>query len=154
MAQQPVDDSNPAPALNQWVKAVLAEQLIGGDDSAFVIAEWTDPGNPNPSQPPQPIAPFHVHYADDEAWYVLEGSLTVRLGDQEVTVAAGGIVFAPRGTPHTYWNPQPTPTRYLLIMTPTIRRLIDALHAVTERDALAMAALFQQHQSALLPASG
>ncbi len=36
---------------------------------AFVMAEWADPGAP--AGPPRLIAPFHVHYTDDEAWYVM-----------------------------------------------------------------------------------
>ncbi|MGH2850202.1 MAG: hypothetical protein ACRDLP_06260 [Solirubrobacteraceae bacterium] len=42
---------------------------------------------------------------------------------------AGGAILVPRGTPHTYWNPLESPTRYLLVMTPRIAALIDSLHA-------------------------
>src|SRR6266566_2919901 len=91
--------------LAQMMIAPLVGQVIGLDESAFVIAEWSDPGAP--PGPPRFIAPLHVHYADDEAWYVLEGTLAFRLGDQQFEAPAGTAVFAPRGVPHTYWNPQP-----------------------------------------------
>ena len=41
--------------------------------------------------------PPHVHKNEDEAWYVLEGELTVRLGERTVKAAAGSFISAPRG---------------------------------------------------------
>jgi mannose-6-phosphate isomerase-like protein (cupin superfamily) len=93
----------------------LAGQVIGSTNDAFVIAEWRDPGGP--PGPPRLIAPPHLHCSDDEAWYVLEGTLCVRVGNEIVEGRAGSAVSVPRGTPHTYWNPSPLPTRYLLVMT-------------------------------------
>jgi hypothetical protein len=40
--------------------------------------------------------------------------------------------------------------RYLLFMTPTILRLIQSIHAATDRSPAAMAALFAEHESALV----
>jgi quercetin dioxygenase-like cupin family protein len=48
----------------------------------------------------------------------------VQVGDKEVELRAGSGVLVPRGNPHTYWNPGPGPTRYLLIMTSNIYQLI------------------------------
>ena len=127
----------------------LAGQVIGLPNSAFVIAEWADPGAP--AGPPRLIAPYHVHYMDDEAWYMLEGTLAFQLGDQHVEASAGTAVFAPRGVPHTYWNPSPAPARYLLIMTPTIQGLINELHTSTQRDPEALQALYHRYNSALVP---
>ncbi len=153
MSQMPARDTNSFPhyALAQMVSTPLKGQQIGTIDSSFLIAEWADPGAP--AGPPRYIAPFHVHYADDEAWYVLEGTMAFRLGDQEVLAPAGSAVLAPRGVPHTYWNPQPTAARYLLIMTPTIRRLIDEIHKTSDRSFETMQALFQRYNSALVPLS-
>src|SRR5262245_44738289 len=81
----------------------LSGNVIGSAGDAFVIAEWRDAGGP--SGPPRLIAPLHVHFRDDEAWYVLEGTLRVRVGEDEVEAHAGSAVFVPRGTAHTYWNP-------------------------------------------------
>ena len=52
----------------------------------------------------RPIAGLHVHHSDDEAWYVLEGTLGFRLGDKTATAPAGAAVLAPAGTPHAYWT--------------------------------------------------
>ena len=74
----------------------------------------------------------------------------MRSGDRDVEVPAGGAVIVPRGTPHTYWNPQAGPTRYLLVMTPRIRALIDALHALEGPTPETVAAVFDAHESEYL----
>jgi mannose-6-phosphate isomerase-like protein (cupin superfamily) len=141
--------------LDQIAVAPLAGQTIGSAETQFIIAEWSDPGLPPGSPPslPRPIAPLHVHYEDDEAWYVLEGALAFQLGDQIAEVEAGGAAFAPRALAHTYWNPRQERARYLLIMTPSIRALIADLHATDDRSPAAMRAIYQRHRSELL-ASG
>ena len=110
---------------------------------SFVIADWTDPG----THPGRPIAGLHVHRSDDEAWIVLEGQLGFRVGDEERTVPAGGSLLVPRGMPHSYWNPTSEPARYLLVMTPRIHRLIEALHSGQRDD---FAQIFEEHDSELL----
>lgn len=81
---------------------------------------------------------------------MLEGKLCVKVGDATVEAAAGAAVLVPRGTPHTYWNPDPAPVRYLLVMTPTIHQLIQAIHAATERTPDAMRTLFRRFDSELV----
>lgn len=131
--------------------ASLAGGLVSSPAAEIVVAEWADPGGPpDPGGRPRYVAPLHVHHADDEAWYVLEGALAVRAGDRDVEVPPGGAVLVPRGTPHTYWNASAGRTRYLLVMTPRIRDLIDALHALTERSEDAVAEVFREHRSAYL----
>jgi len=129
---------------------LLAGGVLGTFDDAFVIAEWRDPGGP--PGPPRYIAPLHLHRRDDEAWYVLEGTLRVRVGDQEVEAQTGSAVFVPRGTPHTYWNPGPGPLRYLLVMTANIHRLIQEIHGMKERTPAALRAVFARYDSELLDA--
>lgn len=126
----------------------LAGTTLGTGKDSFVIAEWRDAGGP--PGPPRFIAPLHLHHEDDEAWYVLEGALCVRVGDQDVEAKAGSAVFVPRGTPHTYWNAGPGPLRYLLVMTPRIYELIQAIHAMKERTPGAMNEIFRKYDSELL----
>jgi mannose-6-phosphate isomerase-like protein (cupin superfamily) len=115
-----------------------------------VIAEWQDPGGF--SAQARFIAPLHLHRNDDEAWYVLEGVLRVRLSneDEDVELHAGSGVLVPRGTPHTYWNPGPDRVRYLLIMTSRIYQLIQDIHAMKERTPETLRAVFEKHESELL----
>jgi oxalate decarboxylase/phosphoglucose isomerase-like protein (cupin superfamily) len=126
----------------------LAGNVLGSVKDSFVIAEWRDPGVP--PGPPRWIAPSHLHHRDDEAWYVVEGTLRVKKGDDEVEARAGSGVFVPRGTPHTYCNPSPDPLRYLLIMTPNIYALIQAIHAAQDRSRAALLDLFRKYDSELL----
>ena len=110
---------------------------------SFVIAEWGDPGD----HPGRPIAALHLHRSDDEAWIVLDGTLGFRVGDEERQVAAGDSLLVRRGTAHSYWNAIAQPARYLLVMTPQIHRLIEALHAGDRQD---FARIFEEHDSELL----
>ena len=135
---------------NQTVAAPLAGNVVGSAGNDFIIAEWRDPGSQ--TGPQRPIAPLHVHHADDEAWYVLEGTLCVRVGDRDVVARAGSAVFVPRGMPHSYWNPNPEPVRYLLVMTPNIYSLIQEIHQLKERSLPALRELFEKHDSELLEA--
>jgi uncharacterized cupin superfamily protein len=123
----------------------LAGNVIGSVGANFVVAEWKDAGGP--PGPQRWIAPLHLHRNDDEAWYVLEGTLCVRVGQDVVEAKAGSAVFVPRGTPHTYWNPGPEPVRYLRVMTSNIYSLIRDIHAMTDRSSTALRAVFEQHDS-------
>ena len=93
------------------------EPRIAANGQSFDIHEWSGSG---PSY-------LHVHYADDEAWHVLEGTLTFRFRDKQVEAPAGTTVFVPAGVPHSYFEAHGL-TRYLMIMTPRLRNLISALH--------------------------
>jgi mannose-6-phosphate isomerase-like protein (cupin superfamily) len=62
--------------------------------------------------------PLHMHTREDETFYILEGALKLRCGDQTVTAEAGSTVFMPRGVPHTFCNPFEEPVKALGIITP------------------------------------
>jgi quercetin dioxygenase-like cupin family protein len=46
--------------------------------------------------------PIHTHLIDDESAYLLEGSLTVIVGDKSYDLEPGGFVYMPRGIPHSF----------------------------------------------------
>jgi mannose-6-phosphate isomerase-like protein (cupin superfamily) len=122
----------------------LTGEQLGGPQSDFVIVEWTDSGESEYEW----IAGLHVHHADDEAWYVLEGVLRFRIGEELREVGPGGAVSAPKGTPHAFGNARSgRPARYLLVMTPKIRALVQALHQPGVAD---YPAIFRAHDSELL----
>jgi mannose-6-phosphate isomerase-like protein (cupin superfamily) len=93
------------------------------------------------------VAPLHVHYADDEAWYVVEGALRFRLADRELVAEAGSTVLVPAGVAHTFGNAGPGPSRYLIIMPSRLQELIAKLHQVDRSE---HAAVYRQFQSELL----
>ena len=130
------------------IAAPLAGNVLGSIGGDFVVAEWRDVGGP--PGPARWIAPLHLHRNDDEAWYVLEGSLCVQVGDDVVEARTGSGVLVPRGTRHTYWNPSADPLRYLLIMTANVYGLIQDIHAMKERTPVALQAIFENHDSELL----
>ena len=123
----------------------LAGHTLVSKEGSLALAEWSDEGE---SSAERPIAGLHVHHSDDEAWYVLEGTLGFRLRDQTVTAPAGSAVLAPAGTPHAYWNAGPGSARYLLVAPPRLFALIEELHA-PDAD---FAEVFRKYDSELLSA--
>jgi len=101
-----------------------------------------------PAQGSGEVAPLHVHYADDEAWFVVSGTLRFRFVDGEVVVAqTGQTVFVPAGVAHTFGNAGPDPSRFLIIMTARLEEMIRRLHEV---DRSQHDALYREYQSELL----
>lgn len=68
------------------------------------------PGSPGPRP--------HLHRRHDEAFYVLEGTLAVRVGAHTRTAPAGSFVVVPRGMIHQPSNPTAEPVRVLLVFSP------------------------------------
>lgn len=64
--------------------------------------------------------PFHYHAANEEAIYVLEGSGTLRLGEEEVEISKGDYVTFPAGKEegaHQLVNTSDAKLRYLCFST-------------------------------------
>ena len=66
---------------------------------------------------PEGLVPLHVHHREDEALYVLDGELSVRIGDAMHEARQGSLVFGPKGVPHKYWVNSPS-ARLLMIFSP------------------------------------
>lgn len=79
-------------------------------DSFFLSETTIAPGFAGP--------PPHRHDRLYDMFYVLEGTLTMRLGDETRSIEAGGFVCAPPGVTHTFSNPGTTPVRFLNFNTP------------------------------------
>ncbi|WP_127492778.1 MULTISPECIES: cupin domain-containing protein [Paenibacillus] len=124
----------------------LAGHLLSTTGGNLVMAEWTAEGCTEGAEPMK-IAPLHIHREDDEAWYVLEGTLAFRIDDQTVEANAGDAVMVPRGAAHTYWNPKAESARYLLIMTVRISELIEAIHAAPDRSPEGLRRLFEKYET-------
>lgn len=92
------------------------------DGVSFAIREW--------AHGPMDGPPLHVHHKDDEAWHVLDGTLTFRLGDRTVDADSGQTVFVPAGVAHTYGCSGDV--RYLIVTTPRIFALIAELHTLAD----------------------
>ena len=46
--------------------------------------------------------PLHIHHDADETWYVIDGQLTVFVGDERIEAGPGDFVFGPMGVPHAF----------------------------------------------------
>lgn len=68
--------------------------------------------------PPGAESPWHVHRTQDESFYVLDGKLTVIVGQQRWTLGPGDYAFGPREVPHGFRVEGDAPARLLLICTP------------------------------------
>ncbi len=62
--------------------------------------------------------PLHIHHAEDEAFYVLEGRIRFRRGDSEFVAGAGDFVWNPRGIAHAF-KVEDGPARALVLTTPS-----------------------------------
>jgi uncharacterized cupin superfamily protein len=85
-----------------------------------------------------------------KAWYVLDGRLRVRIGDEEHDVPAGAAVIGPSGVPHTFWNPDPVPARYLIVMSAQTSAMLDVLHQGGTLSREEMGEVFARHGCELL----
>lgn len=45
---------------------------------------------------------FHLHYEQDEFWYVLKGEFLFKVGEETFKAKAGDTVFGPRQVPHAF----------------------------------------------------
>ncbi|MGH2548711.1 MAG: cupin domain-containing protein [Thermomicrobiales bacterium] len=69
------------------------------------------------TEPPNSVAPLHVHHHEDEAFWILDGDVTFEVGGNLIEAHTGDYVFGPRDIPHRY-SIGPNGCRMLFIMTP------------------------------------
>jgi quercetin dioxygenase-like cupin family protein len=78
-----------------WFAALAVIKATAADTrGAMTIIEVTEP--------PGAEAPLHVHHREDEAFWILEGSVTLYVGDAVIEASAGDYAFGPRDVPHRY----------------------------------------------------
>ena len=94
--------------------------------------------------------PLHVHTSQEDTFYVIDGVLTIQLGDDVVDLSAGDYGSAPPGVPHTFTNIHLDQTaRAVNLMTPGIGfdKYIEQINVLTEggADPTAMEQLGEQY---------
>ena len=67
---------------------------------------------------PEYKTPPHMHPAMDETFYVLEGTLELRVAGKIHRLAAGSYVHIPRNTPHAQGSADDKPVRLLVTLSP------------------------------------
>jgi len=61
---------------------------------------------------------LHLHYEQDEWFYVIKGEFIIRVGDDQFNLKAGDCAFAPRKVPHTFANVTDGPAQMLVLLQP------------------------------------
>jgi quercetin dioxygenase-like cupin family protein len=87
-----------------WIKA--STEQTGG---SFSLTESQGAANSSVG--------LHIHDAEDEAFYILDGEYRFTVADQEFLATAGSLVFIPRGTWHGFTIGQ-SDARCLSIFSP------------------------------------
>jgi quercetin dioxygenase-like cupin family protein len=82
-------------------------ELLSGGEGLVVSLIRLGPGNPGPAA--------HIHHEHSDGFYVLDGELTLRLGDGERQLGTGGFVLIPPGVVHTVRNPEGADDDVLLL---------------------------------------
>jgi quercetin dioxygenase-like cupin family protein len=78
-----------------WKTGRLTVKTGGGETGgSFAQVETDDPRGA--------ATPLHIHRNEDETFYVLEGEITVLVGNERIDLAAGDFAFAPRDIAHAY----------------------------------------------------
>ena len=68
--------------------------------------------------PPLGGPPPHIHHAEDEFFWLLEGELEFLTNGRTFTANAGSFVYVPKGTTHCFKNVGTQTTRMLAAFTP------------------------------------
>jgi quercetin dioxygenase-like cupin family protein len=81
-----------------------------GDGPRLAVVEYTTRAGEEP--------PDHTHGTEDELFYVLQGDLAFRCGDETFELADGGFIFLPRNIEHGYRIRSEKEVKLLVITVP------------------------------------
>ena len=87
--------------------------LATGEDTNGKYALW------EAIVPPGGGPPRHVHSREEEGFYILEGEITLHVGDERIVVTVGMFANMPVGTPHSFKNENDKPAKMLISVAPT-----------------------------------
>jgi quercetin dioxygenase-like cupin family protein len=87
-----------------WAMASLFERLASAaeTDGAFGLSLVT--------QPPGVATPLHIHTREAEAFFLLDGTMTYRAGENQYQLTAGSLIYLPKGLPTHSESPAPPPS--------------------------------------------
>jgi len=70
------------------------------------------------TQPPGVATPLHRHAREAEAFYLLDGRMDYRAGDDDYELYAGCFMYLPAGLPHAFRIRGERPARFLAMVEP------------------------------------
>lgn len=93
-----------------WLGGLAIIKASGKEtDGRFSLVEVVDPDGAE--------TPLHVHHNENEAFWILEGSLTFEIGGQTIKAEPGSFLFGPKDVPHRY-RVDKGPARLLFLLSP------------------------------------
>ncbi|SEB78104.1 Cupin domain-containing protein [Nocardioides exalbidus] len=95
-----------------WAMGSLFEHLLVAGESAGRL------GVAVVTQPPGIATPLHRHTREAEAFYLLEGEMSYRAGEEQFELYAGCFMYLPQGLPHAFRTRGTSPVRYLALTEP------------------------------------
>lgn len=81
-------------SLDEWMFLGVRVRRLSEPGASLLIAEAVLPAGASP--------PLHVHDHLDDSFYLIEGTIVVRCGDEVSLATAGTWVPFPRAVPHTF----------------------------------------------------
>ncbi|MBD3781527.1 MAG: cupin domain-containing protein [Micrococcales bacterium] len=95
-----------------WAMGSLFEHLVTASQTDGLL------GVSLVTQPVGTATPFHRHTHEAEAFYVLEGRVRYRAGEEVFELDPGSFVHLPRALPHAFRIVGDAPARFLALTTP------------------------------------
>lgn len=90
-----------------------APMIVKADDGAAFVADHL--------VPPGYFVPPHTHDHDDEAFFILEGELTLLDGYGDTKAGPGTMIKFERGVVHGFRNDTDRVVRFLVLCTPGVQ---------------------------------
>lgn len=84
-------------------------QILRFAESGVMIASYIEEGGCGPG--------LHYHHCD-QVYFLVEGNMNVRLGDDTHAIGPNTLVFIPAGLPHCNWNDGPGTETHFEILAP------------------------------------
>jgi quercetin dioxygenase-like cupin family protein len=105
------------PQAGQALNVLGASMLVknAGAAGSIFVADQTIPAGS--------AVPPHVHDRDDEAFFIIEGELTLDTDDGPRVAAAGSFIHLPAGVRHGFRNTTAAATR-VLVLGSSVTRLV------------------------------
>ena len=94
-----------------WYNGSLLTFLATAEDTQGQFALIEIAGRKGNAPPP------HIHQREDEVFYLLEGELSVSVGDRIIKATPGTMVFLPRNVQHSF-TIDSEQARMLVLLTP------------------------------------
>ena len=127
---------HPGQGRSVWVVGDLYTFLATGDDTngAYALIHALVPPGGGP--------PPHIHRREDEAFYILEGELSLQVDGQSISGTTGAWITLPKGTLHAFKNTGSSPAKMLILVNPSgLERYFAEVGHATQEESVTPAAI-------------